>query len=513
MTADELDQLAELRSAVDDRTLEMIEHRRRSGGARTRGWLVRRALLAADLFGLCLAFGITEALFVPGAGRDQLNPTVEVMLFLLTLPLWVVVAKLYSLYDRDEERADHSTADDVVGVLHLVTVGTWILFAGSYLTRLAHPSVPKLLTFWCLAVVAVAGFRGVARSICRLSDTYLQNTLIVGTGKVGQLFARKLLAHPEYGLNLVGFIDAQPRRREADLESLAVLGTCQDIPALARLLDVERVVIAFSGEQHTQLLSVVKELSPLDVQIDIVPRLFEGVAPNVHVHLIEGLPLLGLPPLRLSRSSRLVKRAIDLIASAVALLCLAPVLAVIAVVVKLDSRGPVLYRHRRVGKGGKEIDIFKFRTMRSDACRGERYGGETAERMFVDLLASSERRDEFEATYKLKDDPRVTRVGQTLRRLSLDELPQLINVLRGDLSLVGPRAVTRDELARYGDAVDALLAIRPGVTGYWQVNGRSRLSYTDRVRLDLAYVSGWSLGLDVNILVKTLRTLVRPDAY
>lgn len=513
MTAAELVQLDELRSAVDNRTLEIIEHRRRSRGVRKRGWLVRRALLAADVFGLCLAFAITEALFAPGAGPDTLNPWAEVLLFLVTLPLWVVVAKVYSLYDRDEERVDHSTADDVSGVLHLITIGTWLLFAGAYVTRLAHPSVPKLLTFWCLAFLGVSGCRGVARSLCRLSDCYLQNTLIVGTGKVGQLIARKLLAHPEYGLNLVGFIDAHPRHRASDLESLAVLGACEDVPALAQLLNIDRVVIAFSGEQHSQLLALVKALSLLDVRIDIVPRLFEGVAPNVHVHMIEGLPLLGLPPMRLSRSSRLVKRTIDLTAAAITLLLLAPILVVIALVVKIDSRGPVLYRHPRAGKQGREIGVLKFRTMRLEACRGARYGGDDAERMFADLISSSARRDEFEATYKLKDDPRVTRVGRTLRKLSLDELPQLINVLRGDLSLVGPRAVTHEELARYGDAADVLLAIRPGVTGFWQVNGRSRLSYADRVRLDLAYISGWSLGLDVNIVVKTLRTLVRPDAY
>jgi exopolysaccharide biosynthesis polyprenyl glycosylphosphotransferase len=512
MTAVELTQLAQLRSAVDDRTLEILERRRRTGGVRRRGWLVRRALLAADVVGLCFAFAITEVLFVPGT-RDELTPRTEDLLFFLTLPLWVVVAKLYGLYSRDEERADHSTADDVVGVLQLITVGTWLLLVGAHLTQLAHPSVAKLFTFWVLAFVLVAGLRGVARSLCRRSDYYLQNTLIVGTGKVGQLIARKVLAHPEYGLNLVGFIDAEPRRRDPDLESLAVLGTCSDLPALAPVLDVERVIIAFSGEQHGEQLRLVKELAPLDVRIDIVPRLFESVAPNVHVHLIEGLPLLGLPPVHLSRSSRLVKRAIDLLAAGVAVILLAPVFAVIALAVCLDSPGPVFYRHRRVGMGGKEIDVLKFRTMRAEACRGERYGGDAAEQMFFDLLSQGGRRDEFEATYKLRDDPRVTRIGQFLRRLSLDELPQLINVVRGDLSLVGPRAVTRDELARYGDAVDTLLGIRPGVTGWWQVNGRSRLSYEDRIRLDLAYVSGWSLGLDVNIIFKTFRTLVRPDAY
>src|SRR5262249_18379981 len=196
-----------------------------------------------------------------------------------------------------------------------------------------------------------------------LSDYYVQNTLIVGTGKVGQLIARKLIAHPEYGLNLVGFVDAQPRHRGVDLESLSVLGTCSDVPEIARKLEVERVVIAFSGERHAELLKLVRDLSPLDVQIDIVPRLFEGATPNVHIHMLEGLPLLGLPPLRLSRSSRLVKRAFDLTAASIALVLLAPFLLLIALAVKIGSPGTVLYRHPRVGRGGKEIEILKFRTM------------------------------------------------------------------------------------------------------------------------------------------------------
>ena len=214
----ELVELEDLESAVDNRTLELLEHRRRSGGVRRRGWLVRRALLAADLFGLCLAFAITEFVFEPTSRTDTLTPWAETAFFLVTLPVWVVVAKLYNLYDRDEERADHSTADDVVGVLNLITIGTWLLYAAAHLTGLFHPSVGKMLTFWVLAFVIVASCRGLARTICRFSDYYVQNTLIVGTGKVGQLIARKLLAHPEYGLNLVGFVDAQPRHRDVDLE-------------------------------------------------------------------------------------------------------------------------------------------------------------------------------------------------------------------------------------------------------------------------------------------------------
>src|SRR5262249_20289096 len=197
-----------------------------------------------------------------------------------------------------------------------------------------------------------------------------------------------------------------------------------------------------------------------------------------------------------------VKRAFDLTAASIALVLLAPLLLLIALAVKIGSPGTVLYRHARVGRGGKEIEILKFRTMHMSASRGARYGGEPAEKMFTDLLADAGRAKEFEPTYKLQDDPRVSRIGRFLRRTSLDELPQLVNVVRGDLSLVGPRAVTRDELARYGDSVKALLGVRPGVTGYWQVNGRSRLSYSHPGRLDLPDIRGWAVCLDLHHLLQ-----------
>ena len=267
-------------------------------------------------------------------------------------------------------------------------------------------------------------------------------------------------------------------------------------------------MIAFSNDSHEQTLDLIRSLKDLDVQIDIVPRLFETVGPNYGLHMIEGIPLVGLPPLRLAWSSKLLKRTLDVIGAVVSLILASPFLLLVALAIKIDSRGPVLYRHRRVGLSGRPIDVLKFRTMRLEACRGERYGGAQAEAVFDKLVSRPDQAAEFAATYKFANDPRVTTVGGWLRRTSIDELPQLLNVIRGDLSLVGPRAVTTDELARYGEYADALLGIRPGVTGYWQINGRSRLSYVDRVRLDLSYIRNWSLGLDLTILAKTLRALL-----
>lgn len=498
----------EMTATVDERTLEILERRRRTAVVKGRGWLVRRMLLAADLLGLVAAMAVAEWLVNRHNSLGVLDMRAEIIVFLASLPGWVVVAKLYGLYDHDEERTDHTTTDDFSGVFHMVTVCTWVFWTGAYVTGLAHPTAPKLLIFWATAVVSISLGRATARSFARRNAMYLQNAVIVGAGDVGQLIARKLLQHPEYGINLVGFVDAQPKERSDDLGQLALLGGPERLPAIVRLFDVERVVLAFSNESHEDTLELLRSLKDLDVQIDIVPRLFETVGPNATVHMIEGLPLVGIPPLNLSRSSGLLKRTMDIALSAISLVILSPLLLGVALAVKLDSRGPVLYRHERIGRGRKKIEVLKFRTMRLEACRGERYGGEDAEAMFRELMSDPQHAQRFEASYKLADDPRVTRVGRTLRRTSLDELPQLLNVLMGDISLVGPRAITADELGRYGERVDDLLGIRPGVTGYWQINGRSQLSYEDRVRLDLSYITGWSLRLDLEILAKTARTLL-----
>jgi exopolysaccharide biosynthesis polyprenyl glycosylphosphotransferase len=501
---------AELTGAVDARTLEILERRRKTAVIRRRGWLVRRMLLFADVTGLTLALLVAEWIVNSHSSTGALDAHAELAVFGITIPAWIVIAKLYGLYDHDEERTDHSTADDFAGVFHMVTVCTWLFLLSCYVSNVAHPSLPKLALFWCLAVVFVTTGRASARAISRRSVLYLQNAVIVGAGDVGQLIAKKLLQHPEYGINLVGFVDSRPKERREALEHLALLGPPERLESVVRLFDIERVIVAFSNDRHEETLDLIRQLKQIDkdIQIDIVPRLFETFGPNVGIHMLEGVPLIGLPRLRLSRSSALVKRAVDLVLAATALLSLLPLLVVVAAVVKFTSRGPALYRHERIGRRRKRIQVLKFRTMYREACRGIRYGGADAEDRFRELLADPRRANEFEQSYKLIDDPRVTAIGAFLRRTSLDELPQLWNVIRGDISLVGPRAITTAELGRYGDRAADLLAVRPGITGYWQINGRSQLEYIDRVRLDLTYIASWSLRLDFEIMAKTIRVLI-----
>jgi exopolysaccharide biosynthesis polyprenyl glycosylphosphotransferase len=493
---------------IDDRTLALLERRRASEHKWRRGWLVRRALVTADVVGLIFAFVVSQALF--GDGQGTIDAVAEYVVFAVSLPLWIVAARCYGLYDKDEERADHSTVDDFSGVFHLVTVGTWLLYGGAYLTRLINPDVPKLMCFWALAVSGVPVARAAGRTYCRRQVEYLQNTVVVGAGDVGQSLARKLLQHPEYGVNLVGFVDSDPKDLADDLHHIAILGRPDDLIDIVDVLDVERVIIAFSTDHHDEILRLIDVLrGSTDVQVDIVPRLFDRLGPSLGIHSVEGVPLLGLPPLRLSRSALFMKRVLDVTVTVVGLVCLTPLLVLLATLIKLESRGPVFYRHQRIGREGKPFRLIKFRSMYLESCRGAEYGGDSAEEEFQRLLSDPLRQQEFATMYKLADDPRVTRVGRILRKTSLDELPQLLNVVLGDISLVGPRPVTADELERYGDGVSRFLSIRPGITGYWQINGRSRLSYDDRVRLDLSYIASWSLRLDLAILAKTARTLVR----
>jgi exopolysaccharide biosynthesis polyprenyl glycosylphosphotransferase len=488
----------EMTAALNDRTLEILHRRRSTATIRRRGWLVRRMLLLADVLGISAAFLLTELVFGGHGGR--VGAMSEPVLFVLTLPAWIVVARLYSLYDHDEERTDHSTGDDLSGVFHLATIGVWLVFAGAWATQLAHPDFPKLVLFWALTIALVTGLRATARSYCRGRMTYLQNTVIVGCGDVGQLVARKLTNHPEYGINLVGFVDADPKEQRDDLAHIPVLGSPERLPALVRLFDVERIVFAFSNGSHEETLELIRSLRDLDVQIDIVPRLFEMVGPRIGIHSVEGLPLVSLPPMRLARSAKLAKRSMDLVLSVAGLIVLAPVLAVLALLIKRDSPGPVFFRQVRMGAGERTFRIFKLRTMAVDA------DARKAEVMHLNKHGEAGGDPRM---FKISDDPRVTRIGKFLRSHSLDELPQLINVVKGEMSLVGPRPLILEEDRFVATWARRRLNLKPGITGPWQVLGRSDIPFEEMIKFDYLYVTGWSPLHDLKLILRTLPLIVR----
>jgi exopolysaccharide biosynthesis polyprenyl glycosylphosphotransferase len=489
--------VGDIRRALDGGTRDALVYRRRGERRRRRGWFVRRMLLAADLAALTVAFFV--AVGVHRTGAQSLVR--DVVLLIAMLPAWVVVAKLYGLYDRDEERADHSTADELAGVVSLVTAGSWFFVVFGHITGFASPSLARSAAFWTLAIALIVLGRGLARFFCRRSVWYLQNTLIVGAGDVGQLIARKLLQHPEYGLNLVGFIDSRPKKRRNEVAHLAVLGGPEQLRESVQMLDVERVIFAFSNGSNRENVQLARSLRDLDVQIDVVPRLFEIVGPNVGIHTVEGLPLVGMPPARLSRSSRLIKRSVDIAGAGIGLLVTAPLFALFAGLIKRDSEGPVFFRQRRLGYDMRQFTALKFRTMHVGA-------DDRPHREYIRQTMSSDAEVGQNGIYKLQRDDAVTSVGRWLRKTSLDELPQLINVLRGDMSLVGPRPCLPYELENFAPHHFDRFLVPAGLTGLWQVRARGRSTFGEALDMDVMYARGWSLGLDFKLLCLTPLQLV-----
>lgn len=465
------------------------------GPRRGRGWLVRRVLLTADLVGLLVAFAVAEISLGALSGGSVRRDVLELaVLFVASLPVWVLMAKFYGLYDHDEERTDHSTTDDFGGVFHLVTVGVWVLYAGAWVSGVTTPNLDKTVVFWALAIASVTSARAIGRSLVRRSARYVQNTIIVGAGAVGQLVARKYIQHPEYGIRLVAVVDNEPRVRRDELEGIE-LCPVDELDSLIREREVDRVVIAFSSMPEAETVELVRALRKANVQIDVVPRLFDIVTPNAAMHSVEGLALMGLPPAHISRSSRYVKRTIDLVGASLLLVLTAPLFAYFAWRVRRSSPGPVLFRQARLGQDMKEFTALKFRTMTVG-------DNDAAHRDYVRTIMSPDESAKAGGLYKL-DRPEVTRFGSWLRSTSLDELPQLINIVRGEMSLVGPRPCIEYETQFFAPHHFERFAVPAGLTGLWQVTARAKTTFAEALDMDVAYARGWSLKLDLWILART----------
>jgi exopolysaccharide biosynthesis polyprenyl glycosylphosphotransferase len=310
--------------------------------------------------------------------------------------------------------------------------------------------------------------------------------------------ARKLRNHPEYGIELVGVIHTPNGGYDTDLPALA---QPDQLSAVVRALNVERVIVACPHMPEDQALEAIRSLIGLDIQIDIVPYLHELIAPGMSVHTVEGLPLIGMAPMRLSNSSLFVKRGLDLAIAIAALLLLSPLFALIALAIRWDSPGPAFFRQLRVGQDDRSFRIIKFRTMVTDA---------EAHKHELTHLNSYEGNGGDPVLFKAPGDPRVTRVGRVLRRYFMDELPQLLNVVRGEMSLVGPRPLVTAEDEHVGAWARRMrLNLKPGMTGLWQVLGGPTISFDEMVKLDYLYVTSWSVGADLRLLAKTLPLAVR----
>jgi exopolysaccharide biosynthesis polyprenyl glycosylphosphotransferase len=419
----------------------------------------------------------------------------------LTAGLSLIGFAFYRLYERDRQQIVVSTLDEWRDFLNALSVVCLVeLVAANTAHNPGHGLATSTIAFfWVGSLVLLPLARAGMRHTVLPAIHAQENTLIVGAGHVGQMLALKIAKHKEYNLRLVGFLDDEPHDLDPLLSEVPVLGGEDDLVESIRAHDVSRVILAFSRRSAEGLLDLIRASGLRDVNLSIVPRYFEIIASNVQIVDLEGIPVIEIPAPRLSRLARVSKRCLDLSLTVPGFLLLAPTFIVIAALIKLDSRGPVFFKQQRMGRGQKVFEIIKFRTMHVDA-----------EQMRRDLLVANESTGPL---FKIRDDPRVTRVGYWVRKLSLDELPQLVNVLKGEMSLVGPRPFVVYEDDKIAGWARRRLDLTPGITGLWQVLGRNDIGFDEMVKLDYLYVNNWSLWWDVKILLRTAPVVFSRRGY
>jgi exopolysaccharide biosynthesis polyprenyl glycosylphosphotransferase len=445
-----------------------------------RDFLARRMLLAADMLALVLALGAASQ-------ATSRHDTVEFFLVgMCALPVWAVLFQLYGLYHRGLKRVSHTVLDDLPSLFHAVLVGTlgmWALYKVATPHQLAYI---EIVAFASVTVIGVLASRSLVRPLVARRMGRERTLLIGDVDAIGPLH-RKITTHPEYGLDPVGRLATGTNGHGAS--SLRALGNVDDFATVAADYKVERIIVSHRGIDEGALLELLRLAKSLGIKVSVLPQMFDVMGPSVEVDDVEGVTILGINPPILSRSSRALKRTMDVICASLLLIPAAPLMVAIAIAILVDSGRPVLYRQKRVGRSDRRFQLLKFRTMRVGA-----------EALTEELMAQS--KDEF--WLHLENDPRVTRVGRVLRYTSLDELPQLINVLRGDMSLVGPRPLVEAEDSQIDGWGRCRLDLMPGITGYWQVLGRTNIPFDEMVKLDYLYVTNWSLWTDVRLMLRTL---------
>ena len=434
-------------------------------------------------------------------------------LLLVVVPIWIAIFAILGLYHF---RSGRSRFQEIGRVTVGVAAGVMALILWEYVSR--EPVFPSR----SIPIYAL-GLGIITVSLGRLSMWQLQHalfrrgigvrrTLLIGRDRNAQILSAEIDATS--GRQIVGILDDHSRVG-TKRDGLETLGRISQIEGVVRNHGVDEILVTDPKLDEAVILSLISYAESKKLSFQYAPSLFGVYNLNTRVTQLAGIPLIDLRKTALEGWGRILKRLFDLGGTILGGALISPLLVALALYIKLDSPGPVFYRHRRVGRDGRPFEVLKFRSMRVEYSTGGEYSGHTDAEIFrTHFRDRPDLWEEFQKSQKLKDDPRVTRVGRYLRASSLDELPQLWNVLKGEMTLVGPRPITEVELARYGEYRHMVLSLKPGMTGLWQVSGRSDISYEERVRLDAYYVENWSLWLDIQTIFRTLKVLIkRSGAY
>lgn len=429
--------------------------------------------------------------------RAYLYPPFYTRLLVFGIPLWILIFALYRLYRPSDL---FGGMQEYTQVVNGCTAGLMGLLFYSFLDRTINEDISRgwLAMVWFFSVASVGGARFTYRRLVyalREWGAFSRRTLIVGGNEEGRVVADQLASSPSAGLDVVGFVDPLIPA-DTEIDGLPVLGDLEGLGNLISGLGVRELIVIPTALDREALLNIYRHWGTNGkVRVRLSSGLYELLTTGVEVKEVGFIPLVSINRLRITGLDALLKIALDYVVAILGLLLLSPFFLIIAILIRLDSEGTVIYRRRVLGLQGCEFDAYKFRSMVADA---EAY-----------LDSHPRLKEEWEKSGKIKDDPRVTRIGRFLRRYSIDELPQLVNVIKGQMSLVGPRMITPEELRHFGHWQHNLLTVKPGLTGLWQTTGRADLSYEERVRLDMYYIRNYTIWLDLKLLFKTVWAVIK----
>jgi exopolysaccharide biosynthesis polyprenyl glycosylphosphotransferase len=456
---------------------------------RQRGALLRRLLATGDgvalIAALCAATAATSSVDVA-----------TLFWAVLFSPILILVFKLNGLYDHDHRRIRHSTLDELPALVSASALGVLALDGLLALTPAGALAAGPAIGVGVAVLAGSFALRGAIRFVWHRA-VGATTGLIVGPALAADQIARRVRTHPEARLEIVGYVSTS--EATASPAGLPRLGTIADLDRIAEEQRIERVIVTEEEMGEAAAERLIEDCKAVGLGLTFLPRHYGLLGPGIELNRLAELPVLDFRFAAPSRSTLAMKRAMDVVVSALLLVLLAPLFALIAIVILLDSGRPVLFRQRRAGKDGAPFMVFKFRTMVADAER------KLSDDLGVDLKALEE------PTFKMIDDPRVTRAGRVLRQTSLDELPQLINVLGGSMSLVGPRPEVGEIADTYDERQRLRLAIKPGITGPMQVYGRSDLTFEERLAMERDYLDNLSIAGDLAILIRTPGAIIRGD--
>jgi exopolysaccharide biosynthesis polyprenyl glycosylphosphotransferase len=456
--------------------------------ARIGGRTARRALAVDTLVLLALSFAYWS--LAPVVGAAEVSLPLALMLCVFTL-IAFAASSLYATVQRPNPDALEEARR--VGIAVVFAAFAWILVATIVRDHVVETRFALLLLGWmALASLLTLACRRSIRRRALIADP--DRILIVGAGSTAQMLAQRAMATT--GVTVVGFIDDDPLPLDPSLQEIPLFDDSEGIAATIEATGATRLVIAFSRRSPTDILESIRNSRFGAVPISVVPRYFEITPAHARLSEIDGVPMLDLHSARLSWGARMTKRVLDVTLASVGLLLLSPLFASVAIAIKLTSKGPVFFGQERTGHNGRVFKMWKFRTMVKDA-EGWRME-----------LAHLNDMGESTPIFKIRNDPRITRVGGFLRKYSIDELPQLINVVTGSMSLVGPRPFVCHEADLMQGWSQRRLDLVPGITGLWQVRGRNDVPYVEMIRLDYMYVTNWSVWWDLRLLLQTVPSVL-----